>query len=183
MRQFAGSGVRLWNLSREVKVVYTAFLVCSLLAFLSSFLIARDMVGGRGAAAYYAGEQGTAPAMDHGGPRMELPEEPTRIDLSMPYRKLLEVAHFHLFTVPVFLLIVTHLFVLTGVGSTAKLMWILAAWLGSLAHIGAPFLVRYGGTSFAWCFMASGILMAVPLVVVTVSPAVAMWRSPPLRTD
>ena len=35
MRQFAGGGIRIWNLSREAKAVYTGFLVMSVLAFAS----------------------------------------------------------------------------------------------------------------------------------------------------
>jgi hypothetical protein len=188
MRQFAGSGVRIWNLSREAKAVYTCFLVASLLAFVSAFLLAEDMVGGRGAEAYYTGKT-TAPALTpklpraKEGPAIDVPDadEPPRVsmEVAMPYRKLLEVAHFHLFTVPVFLLIVTHLFMLTGLQAASKLGWILAAWLTSLFHIGAPFIVRYGGPKLSWVFSTSGIAMALPLLVVTLYPAWAMWRVPP----
>ena len=45
----------------------------------------------------------------------------------MSYRKLLEVTHFHLFTMPVVLLIVGHLFLATGLGDRAKLAWLVAA--------------------------------------------------------
>jgi len=180
MRQFAGGGIRIWNLSREAKAVYTGFLVMSVLAFASSFLLAEDMVGGRGAVAYYRGTAApvaTGPASD--GPTMVLPDEaPPVVDVAMPYRKLLEVAHFHLFTVPVFLLITTHLFMLTGLGAGAKLGWIVACWLSSLFHIGAPFLVRYGGSKLGWVFATSGTAMAIPLLVVTLYPAWVMWRPP-----
>ena len=181
MRQFAGGGIRIWNLAREAKAVYTGFLVMSLLAFASSFLLAADMVGERGAASYYRGAVGVAPLAEvvNNGPAIVLPDEtPARVDVAMPYRKLLEVAHFHLFTVPVFLLITTHLFMLTGLGVGAKLGWIVACWLSSLFHIGAPFLVRYGGGQLAWVFALSGTLMAIPLLVVTLYPMWVMWRPP-----
>ena len=45
----------------------------------------------------------------------------------MPLRKLLEVTHFHLFTMPVVLLIVGHLFLATGLGERSKLAWLIAA--------------------------------------------------------
>ena len=47
-----------------------------------------------------------------------------QLTVAVTYRKLLEVTHFHLFTVPVFLLIIAHLFMLTGLSSTAKTVWI-----------------------------------------------------------
>ena len=180
MRQFAGSGVRIWNLSREAKAVYTGFLVMSLFAFGSAFLLADDMVGERGARAYYAGVRNEPPAAHKAGPQLELPDEPQRmtVDVAMPYRKLLEVAHFHLFTVPVFLLIVTHLFMLTGLAPNTKLAWIVAAWATSLFHIAAPFVARYGGPKFSWVFSTSGIAMTVPILFVTLYPAVVMWRAP-----
>ena len=180
MRQFAGSGVRIWNLSREAKAVYTGFIVASVLAFASSILLTQDMVGGRGAAAYYAGRAGSSAREAAPNPWMDLPDEPARarVEVAMPYRKLLEVAHFHLFTMPVFLLIVTHLFMLTGLVPTTKLVWIVAAWATSLLHVGAPFVVRYGGPRLSWVFGASGIAMAVPLAVVTLYPAWVMWRPP-----
>ena len=179
MRPFSGGGIRIWGLSREAKVVYTCFLLTSLLAFGSSFLLAEDMIGGRGAAAYYGVGRAIAPGRARtDGPAIALPDEPSAVEVAMPYRKLLEVAHFHLFTVPVFLLIVTHLFMLTGLGTGAKLGWILLVWLTSLGHVAAPFVVRYGGAKLAWVFPWSGAAMAVPLLFVTVYPAVVMWRAP-----
>src|SRR5579872_2830672 len=45
MRQFAASGSRLWNLSREAKVIYTFFCALSLCAMASSVLLYEDLVG------------------------------------------------------------------------------------------------------------------------------------------
>ena len=81
-------------------------------------------------------------------------------------------------TVPVFLLIVTHLFMLTGLSPNTKLAWIVAAWATSLFHIAAPFVARYGGPKFSWVFSTSGIAMTVPILFVTLYPAVVMWRAP-----
>ena len=52
-----------------------------------------------------------------------------QLTVAVTYRKLLEVTHFHLFTVPVFLLIIAHLFMLTGLSSMAKTAWIAIGWL------------------------------------------------------
>lgn len=194
MRQFASSGFRIWNLSREAKLVYTGFGLFALLALFVSALFYEDLVGPRtaGVAGYYAGAAtatASAPAATGGGgPKIELPDEAKsseRITVAVTYRKLLEVTHFHLFTVPVFLLIIAHLFMLTGLSSTAKMVWIAAAWLSSLLHLAAPWLIRYGGAGWSWSYPASGAVMAVALTVMTVYPIVVMWlpRAEKARTS
>ena len=181
MRQFASSGFRIWNLSREAKLVYTGFGLFSLLAIFVSMLFYEDLVGPRtaGVAGYYAGARAVAaaPAATGGGPQIELPAEATaeRITVAVTYRKLLEVTHFHLFTVPVFLLILAHLFMLTGLSSTAKSVWIAAGWLSALAHLGAPWLIRYGGAGWSWLYPLSGAAMGLALTVMTVYPMIVMW--------
>lgn len=188
MRQFASSGFRIWNLSREAKLVYTGFALFSLLAIVVSMLFYEDLVGPRtaGVAGYYAGVKAAAAApaaAAGGGPQIELPAEATaeRITVAVTYRKLLEVTHFHLFTVPVFLLILAHLFMLTGLSSTAKSAWIAAGWLSALLHLGAPWLIRFGGAGWSWLYPLSGAAMGLALAVMTVYPIVVMWAHAPSR--
>lgn len=211
MRQFAAGGFRIWNLSREAKVVYTFFCVFSLLALASSAALYEDSVGGgtRGIRAYYAGESAqpdskSRPATERGPhePSIDLPPDLPQdgvdamgedgaprpgaaersLTVAVSYRKLLEVTHFHLFSVPVFLLIITHLFMLTGWSSRTKILWIVGGWLSALAHLAAPWLVHYGGGRFAWTFAASGAALAVTTGVLTVYPVWAMWMvRPPAR--
>ena len=185
MRQFASSGFRIWNLSREAKLVYTGFGLFSLLALAVSALFYEDLVGPRtaGVAGYYAGAVAapaeTGPAGAAGaaaGPKIELPEAPSeRITVAVSYRKLLEVTHFHLFTVPVFLLIIAHLFMLTGLSSPAKVAWIAAGWVSALVHVAAPWLIRYGGAGWSFSYPLSGAVMGTALTVMTVYPIVVMW--------
>jgi hypothetical protein len=181
VRQFASSGFRIWNLSREAKLVYTGFGLFALLALVVSMMFYEDLVGPRtaGVGGYYAGSRTVVAAPTGaatGGPRIEMPDEAAeRITVAVTYRKLLEVTHFHLFTVPVFLLIIAHLFMLTGLSSTAKMVWIATGWLSSLLHLAAPWLIRYGGAGWSWSYPLSGALMAVALTVMTVYPMVVMW--------
>ena len=191
MRQFAASGFRIWNLSREAKLVYSGFGLFALLALVVSMMFYEDLVGPRtaGVGGYYAGSattpRGAAAGPVTGGPRIELPtdgvEGAERITVAVTYRKLLEVTHFHLFTVPVFLLIIAHLFMLTGLSSTAKMVWIAGGWLSSLLHLAAPWLIRYGGAGWSWSYPLSGALMALALTVMTVYPIVVMWLPRPDR--
>jgi hypothetical protein len=191
LRQFAGS-LRIWNLSREAKLVYTGFGLFALLALAVSVMFYEDLVGPRsaGVAGYYAGggaatakpkADGNGRATGGGGPTIELGEEAAaattsqRLTVAVTYRKLLEVTHFHLFTVPVFLLIIAHLFMLTGLSSTAKLGWIATGWASSLMHLAAPWAIRYGGAAFSFTYPVSGALMAVALGFMTIYPIVVMW--------
>ncbi len=183
MRQFAAGGFRLWNLSREAKLVYTFFALFSLAGIGSSVLLYEDLVGGgtAGIRAYYAGEAPPASATTTaGGPEIALPDErpgaaapPLVVQASR--RKLLEVTHFHLFTVPVFLLIVTHLFMLTGLGPRTKSAGIVGGWLAAAAHLAAPWVVRWGGGGWAWLHAASGAAFGITGVALTVYPVWAMW--------
>jgi hypothetical protein len=198
VRQFASAGFRIWNLSRDAKLVYTFFGLFSLLALLVSALFYEDMVGGghAGIRAYYAGEsagaraaQPTPKAAPNAGPEIALPEEPAAesaphapLTVAVTYRKLLEVTHFHLFTVPVFLLIVAHLFMLTGLRSSTKAAWICAAWLSALLHLAAPWIVRYGSAAWAPLYSISGALLGVTSLVLTVYPIGAMWLGGTKRT-
>jgi len=192
MRQFASSGFRLWNLGREARVLYTAFCLFTFLGIVSSALYYGDLVGGpgtRGIARYYAGKgEAALPACDAtgaaAGPAIEVPEEAERgqpIVVPITYRKLLEVTHFHLFTMPVVLLIVAHLFLATGLGERAKLAWIAAA-IGSVAlHLATPWLVRYAGSGLAFLHALSGVALTATMSMLTIYPVLAMWRRPPVR--
>jgi hypothetical protein len=184
VRQFASSGFRIWNLSREAKLIYTCFGLFSLAAIVVSMMFYEDLVGPKtaGVAGYYAGashERASAKAATTGGPQIELPDEAAatseRITVAVTYRKLLEVTHFHLFTLPVFLLIIAHLFMLTGLSSTAKTVWIAAAWLSAAVHLLAPWLIRYGGAAWSFTYPTSGALMGLALSVMTAYPIIAMW--------
>jgi hypothetical protein len=182
VRQFAGSGFRLWNLSVEAKLVYSCFALFALLALASSALFYEDLVGtgARGIRAYYAGEEaGSAAPSRGGGPEIALPDERPSITVAVTYRKLLEVTHFHLFTVPVFLLIIAHLFMQTGLSTRWKAIWIAATWASAFLHLAAPWLVRYGGGGWAPLYGVSGALLGVTTFFLIAYPLWAMWLGRP----
>ena len=190
MRQFASSGFRLWNLGKEAKVLYSAFCLLTLLGIGSSALYYVDLVGvgTRGVRAYYAGDAapgGGAPGPTTGagegaaGPTIDIPDDVERgqpIVVAMTYRKLLEVTHFHLFTMPVVLLIIGHLFLATGLGERAKFVWLVAASTSVAAHLATPWLVRYGGGALAFLHAVTGTALTLTMTVLTVYPLGAMWR-------
>jgi hypothetical protein len=202
MRQFASGGFRLWNLGVEAKVLYSAFCLLILCGIASSALYYSDLVGGGlvGVRRYYGGEaQEQEPeraggvaipgaggaATSTGGPAIDLPADGEvdrrPIVVAVTYRKLLEVTHFHLFTMPVVLLIVGHLFFATALSPRAKLAWVGAASATVALHIGTPWLVRYGSTRLAFLHAISGAAMTLTMGVLTVYPIVVMWRRAPAR--
>ena len=185
MRQFASSGFRLWNLGLSAKALYTAFCVLTFLGVVSSALYYGDLVGSgtRGIRRYYAGEapETSAPAeVGAGGPAIEVPEDAERarppLVVAVTYRKLLEVTHFHLFTMPVVLLIVGHLFLATGLSDRSKLAWIVAASVSVGAHLATPWLVRYLGPALAFLHAVTGLGLTITMTVLTLYPVFAMWR-------
>jgi hypothetical protein len=187
MRQFASSGFRLWNLGLSAKALYTAFCVLTFLGVVSSALYYGDLVGTgtSGIRRYYAGEAPDAPAASErpaaaGGPAIDVPEEAERarapLVVPVTYRKLLEVTHFHLFTMPVVLLIVGHLFLATGLSDRSKLAWIVAGSVSVGVHLATPWIVRYLGGGLAILHALSGLLLTITMTVLTLYPVLAMWR-------
>jgi len=195
MRQFGSSGFRLWNLGADAKTLYTAFCLLTFLGVVSSALYYRELVGvgTSGIRRYYAGESDEPEAVvppatqqPTAGPAIEVPpeaEEARRpIVVAVSYRKLLEVTHFHLFTMPVVLLIVGHLFLATGLSERAKRAWLLAGVVSVSLHLATPWLVR-AAAGLAPLHALSGIALTVTMSVLTLYPVAAMWRRPAGMAD
>lgn len=175
-------------------MLYSAFLVFSLAAMVVSVLYYAALVDNRpyqGAREYYAGEGASAPseadtelagaAVD--GPELELPDEmegdvadDSPLLLSMSWRKILEVTHFHLFTVPVFLLIIAHIFMLCPIRPSIKIGTIGSGILSSGIHMAAPWIIYAGGGAWAWLMPVTGTWMTLSILLLTLWPTWAMWR-------
>jgi hypothetical protein len=88
----------------------------------------------------------------------------------------LEVTHFHLFSLPVYLMILSHLFMLSSLGSRAKTVWILLGSAGVALHIAAPWFARSGGVAARLFYAGSGLLLTAAFLVMSTVPLVEMWR-------
>jgi len=209
VRQFGSTGFRLWNLSLPAKALYTAFCFLTLLGIGSSMLYYEDLVGptSAGIRRYYGkdGEPPAAPAVSpptvvpgaaarasngepSTGPAIELPPDTVNeaqepLVVTVTYRKLLEVTHFHLFTMPVVFLIVGHLFLATALADRTKFSWMVAGGASVTLHLAAPWLVHYVSSRLAWLYALSGLALFVTMAVLTVYPALVMWRTPPRRRE
>ncbi len=204
MRQYARP-FPITRLSLEARVLYTGFLLFLVLGFVSSVWLYMDSFGalsGRSATEYYRGgaeapAPAEAPAVEAaGGPELELPtDEGPALDLpgegeavavaapmrlEKPARQVMETFHFHLFTVPVVLLIVGHLFMLTALSTRMKVGIITVASVATFAHLLAPLLVRFVGPGWGWLMPVSVVGAAVGWLPMLVWPLWEMWRPAPV---
>ena len=182
MRDFAAAAGRLRTLSFGAKLLYSAFALSAVLGLIVSWRLYGSMVGEAGAGAYYAGAalpvtDQPAPSGASDGPVLDLPDEVARPRVLVEQisdRKLLEVTHFHLFSVPVYVLILAHLWLLARMPAWLHSAGVVASVVVSALHLAAPWLVR-GNTSLAWLVPTSGVGMLLVLGVVAAVPAVDMW--------
>jgi hypothetical protein len=189
MKDFIRPRGRLRTLPLPARLVYSVFAVFTLVGLAFSAWLGADMVGADLSELdeYYAGtsepssEAALLPPDSTGGPALDLPPEVDGPSASaaMPLRKLLEVTHFHLFSMPVYLLILSHLFMLSRLEDRAKLFWIALATVSVAAHMAAPWIARNGTASARAAYGVSGAAMMVALLVLTVVPLWEMWAPLP----
>jgi hypothetical protein len=182
----AGPPARLRALPVGGKLLYSAYVVATLVGLLLSWRLYGAIVGDAGPAVYYAGavasaRPGATPAPQAGGPAIELSAEdaaPRAIVEQMPERKLLEVTHFHLFTVPICVLVLAHLWLLAKVPAWAQNAGVVAAVVTSGVHVAAPWLAR-GRPPLAVLMPISGAAMLLTLGVLGVGAMIDMWLPVP----
>lgn len=158
MQAFARRGFQLRTASVETRLAYTSFLLLMLpgIATLVALSVGRMGLSPAAIVAHYRG----------GESEMSFPKT---------VWQLVEVSHFHLFTVPIVVLILSHL--LYGTPASARLR----IWLTSITFLGAfldavgPWALRYLSAGFSyvlligWIFLAGGAFMIVMLTLL------AMW--------
>lgn len=181
MQDFTRPSGRLRALPLGARAVYTVFLVFTLIGLVLTVFLTHDMVGIdlSHADEYYGGEAAHLENAElDGGPALVLP--PDGEDLAafepMPRRKLLEITHFHLFSMPVYLLILSHMYMLSRSRKQAKVAWVAIGSIGTLLHIAAPWLVAHGSTGALASYAVSGVLLLVSYMVMSMVPLWEMWR-------
>ncbi|HEY0839948.1 MAG TPA: hypothetical protein VGD74_07160 [Vulgatibacter sp.] len=137
------------------------------------------------------------PDADAGGPALDLPDADAggqalplgsaasggAMRLGQSPRQVMETFHFHLFTVPVVLLIVGHLFMLTAMRTGRKVAIISVASVATFVHLFAPLAIRFGGASFGWLMPASVAAASLGWVPMIVLPLWEMWRRLPAKVE
>lgn len=190
MKDFEKQTLRLYRLSLLGKAAYSVFLFFTLIGMVVTVILYHDMVGIRSEriTSYYHGGQevlGSAIPKENAaneGPQVELPSDLSLTsEQAMPLRKLLEVTHFHLFTMPVYLLILSHLFMMTGSSSLSKLVWMTSASMATLGHVIAPWFARSATPGHVWAYGLSGFWMLISYSFMALATLWAMWRKPEMR--
>jgi hypothetical protein len=186
MKDFTRPRGRLRSLPLAARVVYSIFVLFTLAGLGLTAWLAGDILGpdlGQ-LGPYYAGGHESAPRSSDPtptrGPTLDLPadaEAAVATTPPMPIRKLLEVTHFHLFSMPVYLLILSHLFMLSRIKEATKIGWIAVGTFAVALHIAAPWIARAQGAGAAAIYGASGALMTLSFLVMCATPLWEMWTA------
>jgi hypothetical protein len=181
MRDFERGSSRLRSLPFLGRLVYSVFLLFTVAALGLSVWLTDELVGvdlGE-LDPYYGGapERPTSVEEPLGdGPTIDLPAGFGGAEADpISTRKLLEVTHFHLFSMPVYLLILSHLYMLSGAGRGNKALWIGLSTAGVALHVAAPWLARAGTAGSTLFYAVSGAALALGFLVMSVASLVDLW--------
>ena len=168
MREYIRGTGTLSRLPLASKILYIGFLLLTLAAFANSLLLYYDSMGWTAAeaATWYLGNEDQEDALE-----MVLEKSP---------RELLEVSHFHLYTMPVLLLVLGHLFLLAR-GGAWKLWVIVLASLFTALHVAGPWIVYFGGPSWGWVMPLTGGPFLGLYLFLALWPLPDLLRRPPSR--
>src|SRR5207248_5183236 len=158
MQAFSRRGFQLRRASLETRVAYTGFLLLTApgAATLVALSIGRMGLHPSAIATYYRG----------GATEMSFPKQ---------FWQMMEVSHFHLFSVPVVVLILAHLLYATPISTRARVWLTALTYLGATLEIGGPWAVRYLAAAFAYLLLAGWGLLALGIAAIVTISLVSMW--------
>lgn len=161
MREFRRPGGSLATIPRPARLLYAGFLALTCAGFVTALALYYDGLGlsAESAATHYLGNADDPLASE--------------IIVEKSTRDLLEVSHFHLFTMPVLLLVLAHLFLLAR-GGRWRGKVVAIAVVSTALHVAGPWLVRFGGAGWGWVMPTTGLLFAASYGVM------ALWPLPEL---
>ena len=156
MKEFADRRADLANLAPGTRLACSLFLAFSLASYAVMVLLAVEKSGltPDSVATYWlgGGEQ-------YGKTKAEL----------------LETTHFHLFSMPMFLFVQGHVFLMSRWPQRWKRALVVAAFVGAALDLASPWLVLELGPALAWCKIAARALLAPTLLVFAIVPLHEMW--------
>ena len=158
MQSFSRRGFQLRTSSIETRLAFTAFLLLMVpgVATLLSLSVGRVGFNPGTIAAYYRG----------GASEMSFPKT---------FWQLMEVSHFHLFSIPVVVLILSHLLYATPASPRFRIWLTIATYSGALLETSGPWAVRYLSGIFAWVLLLGWILLGGGCLLMVALSLVAMW--------
>jgi hypothetical protein len=158
MQAFARRGFQLRSASLETRIAYTGFLLLMLpaLSTLVALSFGRMGLDPQSIAAHYRG----------GDSEMSFPKT---------FWQLVEVSHFHLFTIPVAVLILSHLLYATPASPRLRIYLTSITFAGAFLDAVGPWAVRYGSASFAYLLLVGWMLLAGGALLIVLLTLIAMW--------
>ncbi len=156
MKIFATRDYALSRLPFGARLFYSLFLGMVFLGLLTciGFAVGKSGISSGSLTEYYRGD----PA---GGAK--------------PFIELLETAHFHLFSMPIFFLVLGHIFFLSSVAERTKLAVILTAFAALVLEIALPWLIVYQSSAWVWLEHPTRIALVATFLVFIVVPLREMW--------
>ncbi len=157
MRLYASTNYRLARLPFGARLFYTLFLVlvAAGMATCLAFMFVKSGLSAAELAEYYRQED-----LGLGG---------------KSFLELLETAHFHLFSMPIFFLVLGHIFFLSDWPERAKTWVILASFVAVVAEIALPFLIVYHTGAWAPLKHLSRVLLMATFAIYIAVPLKEMW--------
>lgn len=160
MKAFASNGYRLRYARLEVRLVYSGFLLLSLvgMATMAAFQLHHIGVSPSGIAAFYRGGE-------LGG----------QMVFEKTMRELVEMTHFHSFIFAVVYLVLAHLFIATPLAPTLKIGFIVLGFVGLFVDLLAPWLVRFVSGEFAYLTLLAWLAEWTSFAAFIGVPMWEMW--------
>jgi hypothetical protein len=157
MKEFLYLKNGLRSLQWSTRFVYTLFLLFSLASYGVMVVLASQRSGFSPASVstYYAGD-----------PAQQYPKT---------VGELLEVTHFHLFSMPLLLFVQGHLFLMTQWPRRWKIALVVAAFVGAALDLAAPWLVIYVSRDLAFVKLLARLLLGPALLAFAFVPLREMW--------
>lgn len=158
MQVFVRRGFQLRAASFETRMAYTGFLALMVPAVATLIALSFGRTGWNptAIAAHYRG----------GDSEMSFPKN---------FWQLMEVSHFHLFTVPVVVLILSHLLFGTPFSSRVRVWLTVATFTGAFVDAVGPWAVRYLAGGFAYLLIGGWILLGGGAAMIVVLTLFSMW--------
>ncbi|MDP3938354.1 MAG: hypothetical protein Q8R92_09480 [Deltaproteobacteria bacterium] len=165
MKTFSANGYRLTTASPNLRLVLTLFLLFTLLGYATNLVLTYRQTGFSidGITSYYRG------TVDASGEVITYPKSAT---------ELLMNAHFHLFMMPLTLLVLCHVFYMVSVSDGLKraLTWL--SFAGVLLEIAGPWGVRFLSAGMAPVLLLGHFLLAGTLALLILGPLYELWARP-----
>lgn len=160
MRAFAANGYRLRHARFEVRLIYSGFLLLTLVGMATMAAFQFHHIGAspeRIAAFYRGGELGGQMAF------------------AKTLRELVEMTHFHAFIFGVVYLVLAHLFIATSIAPNLKIALIVLGFVGLFVDLLAPWLIRFVAGGFAVLALFAWVAEWISFAAYIGAPLWEMW--------